>query len=62
MKSKTSTQSINFKVTCTWCGGIIRHSNIKESRGMCLDCYARMLNEHFRAHHRAEAQVAASER
>lgn len=39
-----------FKVVCVWCGGLIRHSPVKESRGMCLACYARMLNEHFRQH------------
>ena len=49
MKSRTSREHSEFKVTCVWCGGLIRHGNVKESRGMCLICYARMLNEHFRA-------------
>ena len=39
-----------FKVLCEWCGGLIRRSSVKDSRGMCLTCYARMLNEHFRQH------------
>jgi len=50
-----------FKVICTWCGGLIRHSAVKDSRGMCLACYARLLNEHFRPL-RAAAQPRASER
>ena len=62
MKSKTSRENSEFKVTCTWCGGLIRHSNVKDSRGMCLICYARMLNEHFRARRAAGASGAASER
>lgn len=37
---------LNFKVECDWCGVIIRRSNVKDSRGMCLKCYARMLSEH----------------
>jgi hypothetical protein len=49
-----------YKVVCVWCGGLIRHSSVKESRGMCLTCYARMLNEYFRQHQAAPG--AASER
>jgi hypothetical protein len=41
-------QGLIFKVECTWCGAIIRRSNVKDSRGMCLKCYARMLSEHGR--------------
>jgi len=39
---------LNFKVECNWCGTIIRRSNVKDSRGMCLKCYARMLSDHVR--------------
>ncbi|MDQ3805365.1 MAG: hypothetical protein M3416_16235 [Acidobacteriota bacterium] len=35
-------------MVCTWCGALIRHNHVKDSRGMCLECYARLLNEHFR--------------
>jgi formylmethanofuran dehydrogenase subunit E len=35
-----------FKVECDWCGVIIRRNNVKDSRGMCLKCYARMLSQH----------------
>ncbi len=62
MKSKTSRENVNFKVMCVWCGGIIRHSNVKESRGMCLICYARMLDQHFRARQGLGTPGAASER
>lgn len=62
MKSKTSRESSEFKVMCSWCGSLIRHSNVKDSRGMCLICYARMLNEHFRARQTAGQHGAASER
>ena len=37
-----------YKVVCAWCGGVIRHDHVKESRGMCLECYARMLNDYNR--------------
>ena len=62
MKSKTSRENSEFKVTCVWCGGLIRHSNVKETRGMCLICYARMLNEHFRTRQSAGPHSATSER
>ncbi|HWS54689.1 MAG TPA: hypothetical protein VN228_11200 [Pyrinomonadaceae bacterium] len=48
MKNETLQGATNFKVVCTWCGALIRHSHIKDSRGMCQNCYARLLNEHFR--------------
>ena len=44
----TEKTALNFKVECTWCGGIIRRTSAKDSRGMCLKCYARMLGEHGR--------------
>jgi hypothetical protein len=53
MGSKAVEQTgLKFKVECTWCGTIIRRSSVKDSRGMCLRCYARMLSEHGRPHER----------
>ncbi|HMF55352.1 MAG TPA: hypothetical protein VK619_03245 [Pyrinomonadaceae bacterium] len=37
---------LKYRVECAWCGIIIRRTNSKNSRGMCLKCYARMLGEH----------------
>jgi hypothetical protein len=61
MKNEKLQLSSGFKVVCTWCGGLIRHSNVKDSRGMCLECYARLLNEHFRPQ-RAASTLRPSER
>jgi hypothetical protein len=61
MKNENLQLSSAFKVVCTWCGALIRHSNVKDSRGMCLECYARLLNEHFRPL-RATSMLRASER
>lgn len=61
MKHENLTKGSSFKVVCVWCGGLIRHSSVKESRGMCLECYARLLNEHFRPQ-QANAPLRASER
>jgi len=53
MGSRAIEQTVlNFKVECTWCGTIIRRTNVKDSRGMCLKCYARMLSEHGRPYER----------
>jgi hypothetical protein len=46
-------EDLSFKVECSWCGNIIRRDNAKDSHGMCLKCYARMLGEMGRAHERA---------
>lgn len=51
-----------FSVTCTWCGAFIRHASKKDSRGMCLMCYARMLNDYSRTYERAERRFKSSER
>lgn len=61
MKNEKAERSPGFKVVCTWCGGLIRHNHVKDSRGMCLECYARLLNEHFRPF-RAGAAPRQSER
>lgn len=54
--------NLNFKVECNWCGNIIRRSNIKDSRGMCLKCYARMLSDHGRQLEQDQAPRWASDR
>ncbi|HEV3469126.1 MAG TPA: hypothetical protein VG148_07380 [Pyrinomonadaceae bacterium] len=61
MKNENLQRATNFRVVCTWCGGLIRHSHVKDSRGMCLECYARLLNEHFRPF-RAAPQARPSKR
>jgi hypothetical protein len=61
MRGENSQGRSDFKVVCTWCGGLIRLSNIKDSRGMCLQCYARLLNEHLRPQG-ASSSARASER
>jgi len=55
-------ENLNFKVECTWCGSIIRRSNVKDSRGMCLKCYARMLSDHGRPLEHEHAPRWASDR
>lgn len=40
---------MKFKVVCTWCGAVIRRTSARDSRGMCLKCYALMLREHARS-------------
>ena len=50
MNGETRQEDLKFKVECSWCGNIIRRNNVKDSHGMCLKCYARMLGEQGRAH------------
>jgi hypothetical protein len=52
MDREDKREDLNFKVECSWCGNIIRRSNAKDSHGMCLKCYARMLGDMGRAHER----------
>jgi hypothetical protein len=52
MGSEAVSEELKYKVECTWCGNIIRRSSAKDSHGMCLKCYARMLGEHGHAHER----------
>jgi hypothetical protein len=33
----------SFDLTCAWCGQVIGGSGIKNSHGMCEDCYRREL-------------------
>lgn len=51
-----------FPVVCTWCGGVIRHSDAKASHRMCLKCFARMMSEHNRTHQPADKPHRASDR
>jgi hypothetical protein len=39
---------LRFKAVCSWCGAVIRRTSARDSRGMCLKCYALMLREHTR--------------
>ena len=61
MKRENLQSGSGFKVVCVWCGGVIRHSSVKDSRGMCLECYARLLNDHFRPQ-QADTPARPSER
>jgi hypothetical protein len=36
-----------YDVVCSWCGAVIRSSNIEAPDQMCLICQARMLNDYF---------------
>lgn len=52
----------NYREVCTWCGVVIRHNNVKESFGMCLPCYARMLREHTHRFRQTGREFKSSER
>jgi hypothetical protein len=62
MNKEAGRDSEGFKVECSWCGVIIRRSNVKDSHGMCLKCYARMLGEHGHAHEQGNVPHWASDR
>jgi hypothetical protein len=62
MNKDVGRERMIFKVECTWCGAIIRRSNVKDSRGMCLKCYARMLSDHVRSYENGSAPKWASDR
>ena len=36
-----------FNVVCSWCGAVIRSSNVETPEQMCLICHARMLTDYF---------------
>jgi hypothetical protein len=36
-----------YDIVCSWCGALIRSSNIETPEQMCLICHARMLNDYF---------------
>jgi hypothetical protein len=62
MNREVGRERLTFKVECTWCGAVIRRNSVKDSRGMCLKCYARMLSEHVRSQESAASTRWASER
>jgi hypothetical protein len=62
MNRETREEKLRFKVECTWCEAIIRRDDAKDSRGMCLKCYARMLSEHGHAHEQGIMPRWASDR
>ena len=62
MSWKEKSEGSEFKVVCTWCGVVIRRAETKDSQGMCLKCYARMLGEHVHSHERDAAPRRASDR
>jgi len=62
MKKEVGAEKPDYKVECTWCGTIIRRNSSKDSRGMCLKCYARMLSEHGRSHEAGRRLRFASDR
>jgi hypothetical protein len=62
MNKEVRREGLIFKVECTWCGMVIRRNNSKDSRGMCLKCYARMLTDHARSHENGNAPRWASDR
>jgi hypothetical protein len=39
-----------FNVVCSWCGTVIRSSNVERPEQMCLICHARMLNDYLPTH------------
>ncbi|HWW76059.1 MAG TPA: hypothetical protein VNZ44_11705 [Pyrinomonadaceae bacterium] len=51
-----------LKVVCAWCGGVIRAAASKPSQGMCQACFARMMQEHGRAHRTGAGWRDASDR
>ena len=36
-----------YNVICSWCGALIRSTNVESPEQMCLICHARMLNDYF---------------
>ena len=62
MNKQLSQDELRFKVVCSWCGVVIRRASVKDSHGMCLKCYARMLREHSRPPVPGQAPRWASDR
>lgn len=51
-----------FRVTCVWCGTRIRENKNKDTEGMCLRCFYRILNERVRTWTTKRAGGRVSER
>jgi hypothetical protein len=49
MNKKEGSAGTLYQEICTWCGVVVRRLDTKNSRGMCLKCYARMLSDHQRS-------------
>ena len=62
MRTQRGRGGMSYRVVCTWCGATIRHNNFKESRGMCLKCFTRMLAEHTSRHQQPDYGLKSSER
>jgi hypothetical protein len=62
MSKKTARNEAVFQEVCVWCGAVIRLNGAKPSRGMCLECFARMVREHTRPFQRDDKSQAASDR
>ena len=52
----------DYQVSCAWCEAVIRKSATKDSHGMCMACYYRILREHISAYQPTQKPVYASER
>ena len=62
MQKEVNQNQFGFQVVCAWCGAVIRQNSAKNSQGMCLQCYARILREHNRSYAQAGKSLKASER
>lgn len=45
MKREAAAEVSQPPAVCNWCGVAIRRASVKDSHGLCLKCYARMLSE-----------------
>jgi len=50
-----------YDIICSWCGALIRSTNIELPEQMCLICHARMLNDYFQRI-KKRPQIHADER
>lgn len=68
MNEQASETDQEVPVLCAWCGSEIRREEIcgdseRDARGMCQECFRRMIEEHARVASQPTAQKAyASER
>ncbi len=51
-----------FEIRCIWCGAQIRRDSPKDSQGVCLRCFYRILNERLRAQRHARQGEGVSDR
>ena len=62
MSTGSDPAGLNFKVVCAWCGAFIRLRERKDSQGMCVDSFRRLLHERTRGQARAAPPDKASDR